>query len=370
VTDHPYRSQPDRSFWSRAVARGFDATSTVLTDGPVLRYDDLIVSAGSCFASNLVPYLEDAGFTYLRTEQPHPLFAEVPENLGYRNFSAAYGNIYTARQLRQLLERAQGRFVPAEDRWHVDGHVIDPFRPGLRYPARSDAEFDALTRQHLDATLEAFERATAFVFTLGLTEAWESSLDGAVYPACPGTIAGTFDPERHRFHNFGVDEVRDDLIEFITAIRSINPTVRFVLTVSPVPLVATATAAHVLVATAYSKSVLRVAADQVAAAMPGITYFPAYEIVSGPQAPDDFYDTDRREVTPKAVGVVMNALLAVSERRDDMPALERNGSTPIVRIVERDSERLASSTSVLTGQLIAAAECDEMMADQESVAAI
>ena len=54
--------------------------------------------AGSCFASNLIPFLERAGFTYLRTEQPPPFLRELPENLGYRNFTAAYGNIYTARQ--------------------------------------------------------------------------------------------------------------------------------------------------------------------------------------------------------------------------------------------------------------------------------
>src|SRR3954469_22350683 len=263
MTDHPYRSQPNRAFWSRAIARDFQAADVVNADDVILRHDDLIVSAGSCFASNLVPYLEKAGFTYLRAEEPHPLFADLPENLGYRNFSAAYGNIYTARQVRQLLERAMGEFKPAEDRWAVDGHVIDPFRPGLRYPARSDAEFDALSRQHLDAVIDAFSRATAFVFTLGLTEAWESTIDGAVYPACPGTIAGTFDPSRHRFHNFTSSEVRDDLISFIERVRTRNPGGRFILTVSPVPLVATATDQHVLAATTYSKAALRVAAEEV-----------------------------------------------------------------------------------------------------------
>ena len=163
--------------------------------------------------------------------------------------------------------------------------MIDPFRPGLRYPARSDREFDLLTTQHLEAVRAAIGVATVFVFTLGLTEAWESAADGAVFPACPGTIAGTFSPVKHRFHNFGVEEVREDLRSSIALLRAHNPGVRVILTVSPVPLVATATDEHVLMATTYSKSVLRAAAGEVATREPSVTYFPAFEIVTGPQAP-------------------------------------------------------------------------------------
>jgi hypothetical protein len=41
---------------------------------------------------------------------------------------------------------------------------------------------------------------------------------------------------------------------------------RIVLTVSPVPLVATVTGSHVVPATIYSKSVLRIAAQEIAEA--------------------------------------------------------------------------------------------------------
>ena len=61
------------------------------------------------------------------------------------------------------------------------------------------------------------------VFTLGLTEAWVSADDGAVFPAAPGTVAGEFDPARHRFVNFTVDEVVADLDGMIEALRAINP---------------------------------------------------------------------------------------------------------------------------------------------------
>lgn len=345
MPDHPYRNQPPRAFWSRSVADGYDSADVYTGPRPLLRHDDRLMSAGSCFASNLVPFLEREGFTYLRTEQPHPLVAHLEEHLGYRNFTAAYGNIYTARQFLQLIDRATGCFTPAEDRWHVGGAVIDPFRPGLAYAATNDGEFDALTAQHLAAVLKGIEEATVLVFTLGLTEAWRSTIDGAVYPGCPGTIAGDFDSARHEFHNFSVAEVADDLAQIRDRLSAINPELRTILTVSPVPLVATATDGHVLAATVYSKSVLRAAAGQ-AAQHPGVEYFPAYEIVTGPQAPDMFFEADRRNVSAVAVGVVMGALLA---------ACETGGQRRPTTAVTHEAAALS--------QRIAEAECDEMMAD-------
>src|SRR5262249_27550394 len=169
---HPYSTAPARAFWARSVAAGFDPSALLAPGAPLLHKHDRIASAGSCFAANIVPSLEQAGFTYVRTEPVHPAFADLPEErFGYSRYSAAYGNIYTARQLRQLLERALGLFAPAEDRWLAPSAVVDPFRPGLRYPAMSEREFDLLTARHLAKTRLAFAEATVFIFTLGLTEA-------------------------------------------------------------------------------------------------------------------------------------------------------------------------------------------------------
>jgi len=354
VSEQPYRSQPDTAFWSRSISRNYDPDVVGSLAGPLLRDGDVVVSAGSCFASNVVPWLEAANITYLRTERPHPMFESLGENLGYRSFSAAYGNIYTVRQMLQLLKRAHGLFTPQEDRWYVDGGVVDPFRPGLRYPASSDGEFDVLTAEHLSATRSAFRDASVLVLTLGLTEAWLSAVDGAVYPGAPGTISGTFDPTRHVFHNFTADEVRRDLHELIELVRVDNPTVRVILTVSPVPLVATATAEHVLTASTYSKSVLRVAAGEIASSVADVTYFPAYEIITGPQAPYDFMEADRRNVSAAGIRAAMHSLLVNS----DISHLEIPGEVGPVAAspaVEQPGARLSRS--------VVDAECDEVLAE-------
>jgi hypothetical protein len=356
MASHPYLHAPAKSFWSRGVARRFDAAALLPASTTVLRRGDRVMSAGSCFAANIVPYLERSGFPYVRTELRHPLLRAAPENLGYDNFSAAYGNLYTARQLRQLLQRALGTWTPREAAWTdpADGTLIDPFRPGLRHRARSRDEFELLTRQHLDCVRRGFEQASVFVFTLGLTESWLSREDGATYPACPGTVAGEFDAGRHVFHNFTVAEVVADMAEFIADVRRINPDLRIVLTVSPVPLVATATGEHVLTSTIYSKSVLRVAAEEIVRAHRDMIYFPAYEIVTGPQAPAEFFEPDRRNVTRAAVDVVMAALLAHCET----DAAAEAAPVPAPKQPDADSQARALSRS------IADAECEEAMADR------
>ena len=356
-TSHPYATAPDRAFWSRAVALAWEPSDVIASGEFLMRKNDKVVSAGSCFASNLIPYLDRAGLTYLRTEETHPLFFDLePENLGYAKFSAAYGNIYTARQLLQLLQRCLKLFVPSEDRWAAGDEIVDPLRPGLRYRARSDREFDLLTAQHLQKTLAAFEQADVFVLTLGLTEAWVSRLDGTVFPACPGTVAGAFDPERHEFKNFTVSEIAEDLDEFVRLLRGINPDVRLIITVSPVPLVATATGGHVLSASTYSKSVLRVAAEEVAKRRDRVTYFPAYEIVTGPQAPPDFFEKDKRNVSQAGVDAVMAALLAHCE-------VEAPDAKLLVALPANSWGAASGGIAAEISRLIVAQECEEAMAD-------
>lgn len=348
---HPYETFPKRQFWSRAVARNFDPSTVGSFPTPLIKSGDAVVTAGSCFAANLIPFLEQAGFKYLRTEYTHSVFASVsPENLSYGKFSAGYGNIYTARQVYQLLLRCLGRFSPVEDRWLAPDGVIDPFRPGLRYRAACEKEFDLLTAAHLKAVLRAFSNCDVLIFTLGLTESWVSLADGAVFPACPGTVAGEFDETKHGFLNFSVDDVVGDLRGFIHERRAINPKVRVILTVSPVPLVATASGKHVLSATIYSKSVLRVAAEAICNECEDVHYFPAYEIVTGPQAPDSFFESDCRNVTSEAVETVMGAFLS---------SCESSGVAPIAV----ESPALPASTESLS-QRIADIDCEEAAQDR------
>jgi len=310
---HPYARLPDTSFWGRAVAGVVpDDLDPVVSVPFRISASDKVATAGSCFAQHIARHLQNVGFNYFVSEPAHPVLpAAVAEAFGYGMFTARYGNIYTARQLLQLLQRAHGDFVPRENHWaDADGRWRDPFRPRIEpegFASLRELELDR--RQHFDAVRRAVRELDVFVFTLGLTEAWISREDGAVYPLCPGTAGGTFDEQRHGFHNFTAAETVADLLASIDFLRNINPSARVILTVSPVPLVATADRQHVLTATTYSKSVLRVAAEEVSRQREQVAYFPSYEIITGGYSRGRYFAQDLRSVTEEGVTHVMRTFL-------------------------------------------------------------
>lgn len=310
---HPYVGQPDRQFWRKepglADMRAFDPVGE---PSFTINAEDRIVTAGSCFAQHVARFLANAGFNFLVTEQPHPLIAEqLSAKLNYGLFSARYGNIYSTRQLRQLLERAYGLFMPVDGAWQRrDGRWVDPFRPQILPGGYISAREIAHDREvHLAAVRRAIEELNVFVFTLGLTETWSDRRDGAAYPIAPGVAGGTYDESIHAFCNLTVPEVAEDLQWSLDFIRARNPAARFILTVSPVPLNATALDQHVAVSTAYSKAVLRVAAEQVVAATPMCDYFPSYEIITSPFTRSAYYEDDAREIRSEGVKHVMSLFL-------------------------------------------------------------
>ena len=305
---HPYEQAAHYRRWRTGVADIPAAEVDPVVSLPfIISRSDRIVTAGSCFAQHMAPCLRECGYLFLETETAHPMLSpSLVSAYGYGVYSARYGNIYTARQLRQLLERAYGRFQPADHIWEQEGRFFDPFRPSIQpggYPSR--AEYEADRRQHFAAVRRALEELDYFLFTLGLTECWVSRQDGAAYPICPGTVAGRFDPEQHVFINQTAEDVIADMTAFVHELRSINPEAKIILSVSPVPLAATAEDRHVLVATSYSKAVLRVAAEALSK-LPNVFYFPAYEIITGVFTRGMYFASDLRSIREEGVRHVMD----------------------------------------------------------------
>jgi len=311
--DHPYRGLPDSAYWRRAVAGAGAMLDPVSAPFPTLAPTDRITTAGSCFAQHIARHLAASGYDFLVTEPAHPIIPpDIARRHQYGLFTARYGNVYTALQLLQLFDRAYGRFTPQDDVWDMPGGgFADPFRPSIEPDGfASIAELQSDRSHHLACVRKAFETLDVFIFTLGLTESWLSRADGAAFPLCPGVVAGTFDPDRYVFRNFRVADVTAHLRAFVTSLRRVNPTARIILTVSPVPLAATAMPnGHVLSATTYSKAVLRAAAQEIVEDVPECWYFPSYEIITGPQSGGRFFADDLRTVTEEGVAHVMATFL-------------------------------------------------------------
>jgi len=283
---------------------------------------DTVGTAGSCFAQNIARALERKGFRYFVTEPAPPdLSREAALEANYGIFSARYGNIYTTRQLVQLFDRAYGAFTPALSSWRLaSGAYADPFRPRIQPGGfASEAGLLADRARHFACVRRLFETLDVFVFTLGLTEGWEYRPDRAALPLAPGVAGGEWDPELYEFRNYPVAEVERDLAGFIERLRGVNPASRIILTVSPVPLIATYEPRHVLASTCLSKSVLRVAAEACASRYSNVCYFPAFEIITGPHSGGRYFEDDLRSVTKTGVDHVMRVFFSHFAQASELP---------------------------------------------------
>ena len=307
--ENPYSNLPKSAFWKTGVA----LENPYSIDGIYKKKFKIspkskIATAGSCFAQHISRYLKKNGYNVLDVEPPPPsLPRELHQNFGFSMYSARYGNIYTVRQLMQLAKEAAGEWFPQDYVWEKNGKFFDALRPAVEpHGFNSPEEVRRHRRIHVSRVKELFKELDLFIFTLGLTEMWVHKKSGTVYPTAPGTLVGEFDEDIFEFQNPNYDVINRDMHEFVEALRRIRENKKFkmILTVSPVPLTATASGHHVLPSTTYSKSVLRALAG-FWADEPFVDYFPSYEIAMNPRMHSTGFSGNLRSVRDETVEMVM-----------------------------------------------------------------
>ena len=299
---NPYEGLPDKRYWRLGVAEcNPNNLAEIHSNKWSISKTDTFVTMGSCFAQHIGNKLKSLGFCVP--------FYDDQEGIKSVNYSANYGNVYTVRQALLLLSEALGQHTPSEIAWACDGGYLDAFRPNVFTKPFADKQAVLNSRKsHLEAVLKAINELDVLVFTLGLTETWVVSECGSVLPSAPGVLGGVFDNEKYSFKNLTFNDVYSDLNKLIAKLEEARQGKPFkmLLTVSPVPLTATAEDKHILQASTYSKSVLRAVAGQVITERENVDYFPSFEIVTNPKVLASNYMGNLRSVAKHAVDNVMN----------------------------------------------------------------
>lgn len=354
---HPYSGLAPHHFWNRSLS---DIPYADINFLPlpkfVLHGSRKIATAGSCFAQNIARYLREHQGHFYDAEPKHPLMGDdYATRNGYGVFSARFGNIYTTRQLWELLSQAFGRSQVIFDFHEEKGLVYDLLRPSVQQDGFSCREEAAADRHyHLARVKEMFLSCDVFVFTLGLTESWMHALNGYTYPACPGTARGIYDPNVHRFKNFTFEECYSDMDKVIRFLTEVNPACKLVVTVSPVALAATYEQNNVLVSTTYSKSVLRAVCGEIERQYAHVQYFPSYEIIASACSFGQYLTQDLRGANERGIRHVMHYF----------------GKAFYPDGFEKQEVKTASSgrpdDSIALAKQLIEAECDEMFNNPES----
>ena len=175
-----------------------------------------------------------------------------------------YGVMYNPASIMHTVKRWTGELVAAQSE-------------------ASDSGSDV--RQ---ATDEAPQTA---VFTLGTNHVYILNETGEIVDNCRKRPQRLF-TERE----LSVDECADYLREAVTMLRQINPSVRVIITVSPIRY-----AKYGFHGSQLSKATLLLAADKLTKEMDNVVYFPAYEIVNDELRDYRFYREDMLHPTDQAV---------------------------------------------------------------------
>jgi hypothetical protein len=308
-SNNPYKNIENYRFWKKSFEKvEKNKVDPVVHSKFRINVDDKLATAGSCFAQHISSTLEKSGFNYFAPESaPKDMDAEEAKKKNYGVFSARFGNIYSSRQLLQLFDRAFSNITADLKPIKLpNGNFSDPFRPFIEPDGfANEQELFSSCETHLSHVREMFTELDTFVFTLGLTEIWRSKNNGLVVPIVPSAVSEEANIEDYEFYNLTTYDVIEDLNNFQQKLHNINPKAKIIYTVSPVPLIATYENRHVLTSTIYSKSVLRVAADEIQKNQDNIMYFPSYEIITGNYNKGSYYENDLRSVRPEGVSHVM-----------------------------------------------------------------
>jgi len=306
------KPNPGAVFWPNPT-RGGSLFDTL----PAVQKIDLVSkstpvgSAGSCFAFEIAYNLQRRGFKYVVTEKGHRpeegvfLDSHKPDDV-YERFTSSYGILFNTPSFRQLAEKAfHERELPrlVSRRRTDDGQWMyaDPYRENVFFS--SVEAYAADYEKHRTAVREGFLKSEVFIVTLGLNECWEYVGDGSVISRNPSSSKALNAVLRHKV--LTVDENIANIQRFIDVIRAHNPKFKLIISVSPIPFLATGLARtkHVVTANGHSKAVLRVAAEELVRRNKDVHYLPSFELVSS--CIPDAWEPDQRHVKRSSVERVM-----------------------------------------------------------------
>lgn len=311
----PYKTVALRNFFSTPGSRDGNLGISPIADRLSMSSQSRVVSAGSCFAARIARVLRSkSSVQYVQFED---IAAEEKLRIrpeGAHEFSLRDGNIYTSRGLAQILSRAlerDGRTPP----WALDsaGRYRNLLRPSVvSYDSLESLQQDE--KAHLHNWLLALRDATHFVFTLGLTEHWVDKETKLALQNAPGCGFGSFSPSKYYFENLSLRDVERDLTMIVEMLQAINPSIIFIITISPVPLVATYEPRSAYESTFYSKSLMRQAVANLVGgkeAGDNVVYFPSYEIITNPFVISRCFASNMRSITDFGVDLVMSQFFKV-----------------------------------------------------------
>ncbi len=235
--------------------------------------DDAILSMGSCFA------------------------VHIGEQLSLNKFDALtnpFGTIFNPLSLFKLIEIClKGEEVP---QWsYLQNQGI--YRNYLFHSDISALKKDDLVDQIIDKKMEALDylrKSRVILLTFGTAVYYKLKSTGEVVANCHKVPQKEFEKGMAR-----PDEIEKAFEGLYHQIKSVNPNITFLLSVSPVRHLK-----DTLEVNSVSKAILRMAVGDLRNKLPGVDYFPSYELMMDDLRDYRFYKEDMLHPNDQAIDYI------------------------------------------------------------------
>jgi hypothetical protein len=271
-----------------------------------LQSEDKFFAIGSCFARGIEKALLGRKMEVLSAAKEFDSFQTVNNQVTGLGSTNKYNTFSIYNELHWALD-PEAKF-PRESIVDIGNGLF--FDPHVNLTLTLAGLEETLQRR---ALIQMVNRRAAqcrvVLVTLGLVEVWRDKVTNTFLNCTPLLDARRIYPDRYEVHitdfsqNLANLEKTHALLE-----RFGHPDVQIVVTVSPVPLMATFSGQDVVLANTYSKSLLRAVAQQWAATHENVHYFPSYEIVMNSDRAET-WEPDLRHVKPKVTNHIMRIFL-------------------------------------------------------------
>ena len=286
----------------------FSARDRLVSGSPVLvdsepkfkiSKGEKVYTIGSCFARNVEVLLDKHGFNL-------PVFSETIDQNIYHSaphFPHTALNKYNPHSMALEILRAVGEFKP-EDEGLISFGDGKWFDPQMSFTKLCDESLVRETREKLNNIIKELLTSNVLILTLGLTETWFDANTGIIFNNSIASVAPYLRNSLKLF-NSRPQETYDILVFALKKLKEINPELKVIVTVSPVPLTQTFLSQDVISANTYSKASLRVAAQMLYEDLSFVDYYPSYEMVTN--SPRNLsWQEDQIHVTSDVVNPVIN----------------------------------------------------------------
>ena len=319
-----FRSNKKRKFWpsSKKNKSATDWIQEHAIKVPRVTVTTPIASMGSCFAREIKDWLVKNKYNYLLGNEieshflSHELFMGDKGRSPSIHASVAWERVYNTFTMRNIIDYSfngielHDRFVEVESR-KGKKYTADLVRSRMIF--RNLKEARSNFANHLKESRRVLMNAEVLILTLGLIEIWQSEKSGLVIGAHPGNeykLPPEFKPRVSE-----LSENLDNLKHVVKTLNFHNENLKIIITVSPVHLLKTERDdTDVISASCYSKSLLRVVADQIAK-FNNVYYFPSYEIATICSNIDEIpLYPDNHHVSREVVCNIMTAFMKLSSK--------------------------------------------------------